>query len=159
MEPIKINLTSFTVAQLGYVYKDIRKQANLLESQFKMQQFSFNETKTSNAKYRGNSTTLHFKMGFSRFFNFQIELIELIEGDCIFKEFLDAGQEGLHHFGIFVDEIAPIKEEFLNNGYKIVHEGSTSLYNVVFFDTVKELGVHLEFQESAKKIRREKSKV
>ena len=159
MEPLKLNLTSLTIAQLGYVYKDIQKQADILESQFKMQKFVFYENKSSNAKYRGKSTTLHVKIGLSRIFNLQIELIELIEGDCIYKEFLDSVREGLHHFGIFVDEISPIKEELLNKGYEIVHEGGTSFYNVAYFDTVKELGVYLEFQESAKKVRKEKSKI
>ncbi|MFW9949079.1 MAG: VOC family protein [Candidatus Thorarchaeota archaeon] len=159
MEPIKLESASFTLAQLGYVYKDIQKQAELLESLFKIKRFGFYENKSQNSKYRGKSTSLHVKIGLSRLFNVQIELIELIEGDCIYKEFLESEREGLHHFGIFLDDITPIKEELLNKGYEIVHEGGTSLYNVVYFDTVKELGVFLEFQESTKRRRKEKKNI
>ncbi len=151
MEPFNLNLGGYTISQLGYVYSDIEKQAKLLESLFRIQKFGFFENKSQNYTYRGKSTNFHVKIGLSRIFNFQIELIELVEGNCIYKEFLDSDREGLHHFGIFIDDISSIRAKMLKEGYEIVHEGGTSLYNVVYFDTIKELGMFLEFQESVKK--------
>ena len=77
--------------------------------------------------------------------------MQLIEGDCIFSEFINAGREGLHHYGVFVKELAPIKKLFLDKGFEVVNEGTTGVVNVLYFDTLDLLGVYLEFQESARK--------
>jgi methylmalonyl-CoA/ethylmalonyl-CoA epimerase len=154
MEPFNLNLGSYTISQLGYIYKDIEKQATLLESYFGIQKFVFYENKSDSYKYRGEKTKFWVKIGLSRIFNFQIELIQLIDGNCIYKELIESGKEGFHHFGILVDDISSIRAKFLKEGYEIVHEGGTSLYNVIYFDTIKELGVFLEFQESIKKTKK-----
>ena len=145
---IPINLSKTNLSQLGYVYKDIEKQAKIMESIFGIQKFGFYTNEGENYFYRGNPTKFKVKIGLSRIFNLQIELIELIEGDCIYKEAIDSGNEGFHHYAILVDNLQPIKEMFLKHGFEIVHEGGTSLYKVVYFDTFNELGAYLEYQES-----------
>jgi hypothetical protein len=55
--------------------------------------------------YRGKETEITIKIGFSRNFNVQIELIQLIEGECIYKEFLDQGKEGFQHISCSVENI------------------------------------------------------
>ena len=153
---LEFNLKDLKISQLGYVYKDIEKQANLLETKMGMPKFGIFENKGNIYKYRGKETTIWTKIALSRTLDKQIELIQWNDGDCIFKEFIESGKEGLHHFGLFVDDINPVKAAFLNEGYEIVHEGTTALYNVVYFDTLKELGLYLEFQDPAKKRRRKK---
>ncbi|MFX0043123.1 MAG: hypothetical protein ACFE8L_09440 [Candidatus Hodarchaeota archaeon] len=48
----KYNLGISKVDQLGFVYKDIKKQARLLESKFNLPQFIFTEEKSHSFKYR-----------------------------------------------------------------------------------------------------------
>ncbi|GAH96625.1 unnamed protein product, partial [marine sediment metagenome] len=38
--------------------------------------------------------------------------IQLIEGESIYKEFLDQGREGLHHISLFVEDIDSYIEYF-----------------------------------------------
>ena len=149
----EINLGEFKITQLGYVYKDIKKQAELLESKFGFPKFAFLDNKDKTYKYRGKVTKIWNKIAMSKAFNLQIELIQMIEGECIFSEFLKAEKEGLHHYGIFVNEIEPIRKMFLEKGFEIVHEGTTGRVNVLYFDTLDLLGVYLEFQESTRKIK------
>lgn len=151
---LPINLGKTNLSQLGYVYKDIEKQAKIMESMFGIQKFGFYTNEGKNYLYRGKPTKFKVKIGLSRIFNLQIELIELIEGDCIYKEAIETGNEGFHHYAILVDDLQPIKEIFLNQGFDIVHEGGTPLYKVIYFDTLNELGVYLEYQESKRKRRR-----
>jgi hypothetical protein len=92
----------------------------------------------------------------SRLFNTQIELIQLIEGECIFKEFLDSGREGLHHFGIFVTNLDDYIKEFKKKGIDVVHAGQTGKQKVAYMDTEKTFGVFLEFQETVKRRRKPK---
>ncbi|MFW9947303.1 MAG: VOC family protein [Candidatus Odinarchaeota archaeon] len=152
---LNVNLGDYKITQLGYIYKDIKNQAKLLESRLGVPKFAYFENKFRGTyKYRGKDTKYWNLIALSKGIGLQIELIQLIEGDCIFSEFINEGKEGLHHYGIYVKEIAPIKEQFLDKGFEIVHEGTTGIVNVLYFDTLDLLGVYLEFQESAKKRRK-----
>lgn len=148
---LNIDLKEYKITQLGYIYKDIEKQANLLESTIGIPKFAYFENKGVTYKYRGKDSKISTYIALSKGFGLQIELIQLIEGKCIFTEFLNEGKEGLHHYGIFVKELEPIRKIFLDKGFKIVHEGTTKSVNVLYFDTLDLLGVYLEFQERAKK--------
>lgn len=149
---LDIDLGEYKITQLGYVYKDIKKQVHLLESKLGIPKFGFLENKFKGIyKYRGKDTKFWSLIALSKGIGLQIELIQMIEGECIFSEFLNEGKEGLHHYGIFVNELDPIKQSFLDKGFEIVHEGTTGLVNVLYFDTVELLGAYVEFQESITK--------
>jgi len=148
----ELNLGNLKINQLGYVYKDNKKQAKILEEKLGLPKFSFLENKPTKYNYRGKETIVQTSIGFSRSLNVQIELIQLISGECIFKEFLDAGKEGLHHFGIFVDDVDSIVKEYVERGYSVVHEGITAgVQKVAYIDTLNDFGVYIEFQQTRKK--------
>ncbi|MFW9828169.1 MAG: VOC family protein [Candidatus Thorarchaeota archaeon] len=147
MERININFGDFEVNQLGYVYKDIEKQARLLETIYGLPKFAFLEKNDSECIYRGRDSIISTRLALSRIFNVQIELIQHIKGDCIFKEFLNSAREGLHHFGILVDDLSSIIKEFTDKGYEVAHQKKIGKQKIVFLDTKKHLGVLLEFQE------------
>ncbi len=149
-----LDLGNLKVDQLGYVYKDIEKQAKFLETELNIPKFAFFENKDTPYNYRGKPTTITTKIGISRVFSTQIELIQLIEGECIFKEFLDEGKEGLHHFGVFVEDVDSIVEKYTNLGYTIVHQGQTWRQKIAYFDMTKPLGILIEFQETIKRKKR-----
>ncbi len=154
MEKINIDLGNLKINQLGYVYRDIEKQAKLLESLYSIPKFAIFENKDNIYKYRGKDSRISTKIALSRIFNMQIELIQLIEGECIFKEFIDAGKEGLHHFGIFVENLQSYINEFQEKGYDLIHAGQVGTQKVAYFDTEKTFGILLEFQETIKRKRR-----
>lgn len=148
----ELNLGKLKINQLGYIYKDIRKQAKILEENLGLSKFAFLENKPTKYSYRGKETVVQTTIGFSRSLNVQVELIQLISGNCIFKEFIDAGKEGLHHFGIFVDDVDAIVKEYVKRGYSIVHEGITAgVQKVAYIDTYNDFGVYIEFQQTKKK--------
>jgi hypothetical protein len=148
----ELNLGNLKINQLGYVYKNIRKQSKILEENLGLPKFAFLENKPTKYHYRGKETTIQTTIGFSRSLNVQIELIQLISGECIFKEFIDAGKEGLHHFGIFVEDVDAILKEYVKRGYSVVHEGITAgVQKVAYIDTYDDFGVYIEFQQTRKK--------
>jgi len=148
----ELNLGNLKINQLGYVYRDIKKQARILEENFGLPKFAYLENKPTKYKYRGKETIAQTTIGFSRSLNVQIELIQLIKGECIFKEFIDAGKEGLHHFGIFVEDVEAIVNEYLKKGYKVVHEGITAgVQKIAYMDTYDDFGLYLEFQQTRKR--------
>ena len=148
----ELNLGNLKINQLGYVYRDIKKQARIFEENFGLPKFAYLENKPTKYKYRGKETAVQTMLGFSRSLNVQIELIQLIKGECIFKEFIDSGREGLHHFGIYVEDVDTIVKEYIKKGYSVVHEGLTAgVRKVVYLDTYNDFGVYFEFQQARKK--------
>jgi hypothetical protein len=155
MERINIDFGKFKVDQLGYLYKDIEKQAKLLENVYGLPKFAFLEKYDTPCKYRGKDSIISTRLAISRTFNTQIELIQYIKGECIFKEFLDSGREGLHHFGVYVDDLDSIVKEFTDKGYEILHQRIIGKQKVAYIDSERDLGILVEFQET---IRRKKKK-
>jgi hypothetical protein len=148
----EINLGNLKINQLGYVYKDIKKHAKMLEEQLDLPKFAFLENKPTLYLYRGKETTIQTIIGFSRSLDVQIELIQHVKGDCIFKEFIDAGKEGLHHFGVFVEDVGAVLEKYTNKGFGVVHQGLTAgVQKVAYIDTYDQLGVYIEFQQTMKR--------
>ncbi len=155
-ENLNLNLGDLKINQLGYIYRDIEKQIKIMESLYGCPKFAIFENKDNIFKYRGKDSKISTRIALSRLFNTQIELIQLIEGECIFKEFIDSGREGLHHFGIFVNNLDDYIEEFKKKGIDVVHAGQTGTQKVAYVDTEKTFGVYLEFQETVKRRRKPK---
>ncbi len=118
---------------------------------------AFLEKSDSLCKYRGKDSIMSTKLAISRIFNVQIEVVQHIKGECVFKEFLDSGREGLHHFGIYVDDLDSVVKEFTDKGYEIIHQRIIGKQKVAIFDTEKDLGILLEFQETIRRKKRNKS--
>ncbi|MHA1275396.1 MAG: VOC family protein, partial [Promethearchaeota archaeon] len=91
------------------------------------------------------------KIALSRQFNIQIELIQLIEGESVFKEFLDQGREGLHHVSLFIEDIDSYIEYFEKRGIEKIYSGSIGRQTFAYFDTEEILGMFLEVQETRKR--------
>ena len=156
MEEFKINLGNLKVAQLGFVYKDIEKQAKIFESLFNIPKFAIIPEFTEIVKYRGKDGEVNTKIAISRQFNTQIELIQPISGESIHKEFLDKGREGLHHISFYVENIETYIKFFEKQGLEMVYYGSIGKQVYAYFDTEEALGMFLEVQETRKR-RKKKS--
>lgn len=151
---LNLDLRNLKINQLGFVFKDIKNQIKIMESLYDMPKFAIFENKDNVFKYRGKDSKISTRIALSRLFNTQIELIQLVEGECIFKEFLDSGREGLHHFGIFVKDLQSYIDEFQKLGIAVIHAGQTAKQRVAYMDTEKSFGILLEFQETIKRRRR-----
>ena len=156
MEEFKINLGNLKVDQLGFVYKDIEKQAKIFESLFNVPKFAILPETTEVVKYRGKDGEVNTKIAISRQFNTQIELIQPISGESIHKEFLDKGREGLHHISFYVENIETYIKFFEKQGLEMVYYGSIGKQVYAYFDTEEALGMFLEVQETRKR-RKKKS--
>jgi len=150
MEKIEIDLKNLKVEQLGFVYKDVEKQAKIFEELFNVPKFAIIPETTQVVKYRGKDSKVNTKIAISRQFNIQIELIQLIEGESVFKEFLDQGREGLHHISLFIEDIDSYIEYFEKRGIEMIYSGSIGKRVYAFFDTEETLGMLLEVQETRK---------
>ncbi|MFX1388368.1 MAG: VOC family protein [Promethearchaeota archaeon] len=156
-EEDKIDLNVYKIDQLGFVFKDVEKQAKIFEDLFNIPKFHFIPPFPNTVIYRGKEVNVTTKLGFSRYFNnIQIELIQHIEGESIYKEFIDQGREGLHHISLFVDNLDFYLNLFQKLGFEIIYSGQISTQNWAYLDTEEKLGFLIELQETISRRKRKK---
>ncbi|MFX0004382.1 MAG: VOC family protein [Candidatus Hodarchaeota archaeon] len=147
MENFKIDFGKLKVDQLGFVYKDIVKQAKIMENTFGFSKFIFGDPRSSIIQYRGRKSQITRQLAFSRLMGTQIELIKWINGDCLFKEFLDQGKEGLHHIAFYIENTDYYIKEFEKSGIGMLQAGESFNTRVTYMDTEKDLGFFVELLE------------
>ncbi|MFX0088097.1 MAG: VOC family protein [Candidatus Hodarchaeota archaeon] len=154
MEQI-FNLGNLKIEQLSYVYKDIRKQAKIMEEIYGIPTFAQMENiPHQDATFRGKEVTIILDFAFSRLLNVQIELQQWKSGDSLYKEFIDQGKEGLHSIGIYVEDLQAFIDEFKKRGIEVLQTGKVGKQWFAYFDTEKTFGVLLEAQQTVKRRRK-----
>ncbi len=149
---IDFNLGNLKIEQLSYVYKDIKKQAKIMEELYNIPRFAQMENiSIIDATYQGKEVEPVLDYAISRLFNVQIELQQWKSGECIFKEFIDRGKEGLHSIGVYVEDLDVYIEEFNKRGIKVLQTGQTGKQKFVYLDTEKTFGILLEISTTVKR--------
>ncbi|MFX0018725.1 MAG: VOC family protein [Promethearchaeota archaeon] len=148
----ELNLGNLKIDQLSFVYKDIKKHAIIMENLYGIPKFAQMENITHHeATYRGKEVTIIVDYAFSRLLNVQIELQQWKSGDCLFKEFIDHGKEGLHSIGVYVDDLDAYMNEFKKKNIEVLQTGQVGKQKFVYLDTEKTFGVLLEISTTVKR--------
>ena len=148
----EFNLGNLKIDQLSYVYKDVKKQAKIMEDLYGIPKFAVMEDIThQDATYRGKEVTIILDYAFSRLLNVQIELQQWKNGNCLFKDFIDQGKEGLHSIGLYVDDLEAYIDEFKKRGIDILQTGQVGKQKFVYLDTEKTFGILLEISTTVKR--------
>jgi methylmalonyl-CoA/ethylmalonyl-CoA epimerase len=86
----------------------------------------------------------------------QLEVIQQLEGDSIYCDWLDERRTGVHHLGYVVDSVARTTREMTAAGYQVIQAGSglgvegDGVY--AYFDTLADLGVIVEAFEPPRRL-------
>lgn len=156
-ENIEFNLGNLKIDQLSYVYKDVKKQAQIMEELYGIPKFAQMEDIThQGATYRGKEVTIVIDYAFSRLLNVQIELQQWKSGDSLFKDFIDQGKEGLHSIGVYVEDLEAYIDQFKKRGIEVLQTGQVSKFKFAYLNTEKTFGFLLEVGETVKR-RKKKS--
>jgi len=148
---LPIDIGDLELFQLGYVYKDIQKQIKIMEKIWNVPKFWFLGEADYEIINRGVESVVTLDIALSRYWGKQIELIQWISGEGIYKEFIEQGKEGLHHLSCMVDELDPYIELFKENGFEPLLTGVFVKQYVAYFDTIESLGFILEIQTTLKR--------
>jgi len=134
------------ISQSGYVYKDIRKQASIMEQFFGIPKFNILGPIEMEITLRGKETKWVVTGAFSRLFNdVEIELIQPESGESIHQEFLEQGREGLHHIRYDVEDLPAVLEKFEEESIGVLQEGRIVGLKYAYMDTESLLGIIIEF--------------
>jgi 4-hydroxyphenylpyruvate dioxygenase-like putative hemolysin len=74
----------------------------------------------------------------------QIELVQPLEGNSIFKEFLEKRGEGIHHLKYTVSDPEQVLERLRKEGIEILQSGKLGQGAFYYLDTESRLGFILE---------------
>ncbi|MBS7670054.1 VOC family protein [Croceicoccus gelatinilyticus] len=66
-----------------------------------------------------------------------IELIQPGSADSTYREFLESGQSGIHHFGTFVEDYDAVMADARARGVPVLLEGKLPLSRFAYLDTAK----------------------
>ena len=157
-ENFEFNLGNLKIEQLSYVYKDIKKQAKIMEDLYGIPKFAQMENFAhQDATYHGKEVTIIIDYAVSRLLNVQIELQQWKSGDSLFKDFIDQGKEGLHSIGLYVEDLQAYVGQFKERGIEVLQTGQVGKQKFAYLNTEKTFGVLLEISTTIK--RRKKKKV
>jgi len=104
--------------------------------------------------YRGQPADYAMRIALSSIGPLNIELIEMLYGDTVYKEHVAKHGYGLHHWGVFVEDMAASLAEAAVSGLEILQEGSgfglDGDGHFAYLDTENTIGVTIELIELPK---------
>ena len=133
------------VHQIGLVVRDLERTAAFYTSTFGIGPFSIvPEVKFDGVMVRGQPTKGKVKVAFADSGPVQIELIQPLEGENPYTEFLRSGNEGLHHLGFEVDDLEGMLAKFKSRGIEPIFQHNMGFMAFAYLDTGEIGGVIVE---------------
>ena len=103
----------------------------------------------------GKPTEYKMKVALSYFGNMRLELIEPLEGDTVYSEFIEKHGYGVHHLGILTDNMQKSIKEAADAGIKMTMDGAgfgpDDDGHYAYLDTEELIGTTLELIERPKR--------
>lgn len=142
------------ITQLGIVVRDLDKSMQLYQELLGIGDWADMEIPGDIfdfLTYKGNSVqNACFRTGMADVGSLQIELIQPVEGDLPYFDFLKDHGEGLHHIGHFyVPDIDGAVRDFEAKGFPCTFAGATPGTKFAYVDMTRVLGVIVELVELA----------
>ena len=137
MNPI-LPLTKFD--QIGVAVRDVDQTVAFMNQSFGIE-FLTMEMPRAKAFLRGKKVEFIPRIAIAKVGKIDLELIQILEGEHIVKEFLYRNGPGLHHLGVYVDNLQTAVELWKKGGGKVVQETAhPGGVGTVYLDTEHELG-------------------
>ncbi|NVM53482.1 MAG: VOC family protein [Candidatus Helarchaeota archaeon] len=148
---MKKSLKIDAINQIGIVVRDVETTSKLLEQAFGIGPFQILERPPEEIIYQGENQIFQVKNGLARVGAIQIELIEVIRGKCCQADFLERKGEGLHHIGVFVDDLDEDLSIAKANGIELLQMGTAAgSIRWAYLDTVEKYGITIELIQLGK---------
>lgn len=126
--------------QIGIAVKDVDQAVAFMNQSFGIE-FLTMELPRAEAFLRGNKVEFIPRIGIAKVGQIDLELIQILEGDHIVKEYLNHHGPGFHHLGVYVDDLQADVERWKKSGGKVVQETAhPDGVGTVYLDMENELG-------------------
>lgn len=140
----------YTLRQLAYVVRDLDSALKYWTEVLKVGPFfKLEHLALDNQRYRGSPSNADITVALGNSGDVQIELI-YCEDDSpsVYKEFLDAGRIGVHHFGMMPEDYAATCAQYRGLGHEAAFECTIGGAPLTYFDTVDSVGHFIELWDN-----------
>ena len=140
------------VFQVGIVVKDIDAASDYYCFVFGWGPFKVRDLEMKGAIYNGKPVDCRFKVASARQPGVEIELIQPLEGDTPYADFLRERGEGLHHLGVKVDDLDETLARLEKEGiHPVFHKYYPDInFGFAYLDSDRIGGVMLELIQKRK---------
>lgn len=139
------------VAQNGYVVRDIEAaMQHWIQVMGVGPWFYIDRVETDWFRHRGVDSPVEMSIALANSGDLQIELIQpRNEAPSMYREFLDAGHEGLQHMSYWTRDYQALYDRALSLGYRVGHEGQIGgeRGRFAYFDTQTHPGTVIEISD------------
>ncbi len=136
---------------VGIVVKNIEETLEEMQKIYEIDEYRINAFPPEDADrekvqlmYKDQKTWFTARFCFMKMGNTELELIEPVEGESVWKDFLAESGEGIHHLKFEVESINATMKSFKEMGVECMQYGSAVGPNTgktwAYFDTRKQLG-------------------
>ncbi|TAL37074.1 MAG: hypothetical protein EPN93_06510 [Spirochaetes bacterium] len=126
--------------QVGIAVRDAEAAMKFMESAFGIKLFLITMPEAK-AFLRGREVRFVTRIAIGHVGTVDLEFMEILEGEHIVQEFLDTRGPGIHHLGIYVDDLNAAVDEWERGGAKVVQRTAhPDGIGTAYLDTEKELG-------------------
>lgn len=146
------------VGQLGFIVEDLEATMHRYHRVFGRggwQIYTYGPRLLSVMRRHGQPATYSCRIGLSYFGQSRIELIQPLEGDTVYSEYVEKHGYGVQHLGIYVKEIEPALEEVRAAGIAVTMEGGGFGLDgdgyFAYLDTEEHFGVTYELIQRPKR--------
>ena len=134
-----------SIYQLGYVVADVEKVAKRYESALDIGPFVGPFiVPMKKAIFMGRTVSTRIKTAFAKSGDIQIELIQPLDGENPYTEFLAKKGEGIHHLGFKVDDIDQAAAGLAKRGMQPFFSGDLVVMKFAYYDTAEIGGLAME---------------
>ena len=136
--------------QVGIVVKDIEKTADFYKALFQFKGDINIVEQDATVMYKGKEATFKMKKIMQFFGGKQFEIVEVVNatGPNLYSEFVEEGNTGLHHLGIYTKKpaelIEALKKQF---NVEVAQIGKFGKLTFTYMDTKDILCYYIEFIE------------
>lgn len=133
--------------QIALVVRDLKKAVDFHTNVFKIGPFRIFEPAYTDQTYRGRPGNFRMRLAIAPFGPIDLEIIEPLEGETIYDEFLQKHGEGLHHLGFAVEYLEKRIAAMKKMGIEVLQSGKRPGVSWAYMDTEALAGFPIELIE------------
>jgi methylmalonyl-CoA/ethylmalonyl-CoA epimerase len=116
--------------------------------------YTYGKPLVKSMTYQGHPSDYKMRVALSYLGPMRVELIEMVEGDTVYADFVEEHGYGVHHFGVLVEDMEAAIAEAEVAGLMMTQDGSGFGHDgdghYAYLDTEDKIGVAIELIERPK---------
>jgi len=139
------------VAQIALVVRNLEETVGEYQRLFGIgdwQFYTYQKPMVKEMSYHGQPAEHSFRIALSYFGDTRVELIEIKEGNSVYKDFIEAHGYGVQHLGELVEAMDEARDQARAAGREMIQDGSgfglDGDGHYAYLDTEDRLGVTIE---------------